>query len=124
MNRTNTKEPIGSTFDEIRKSQKSVMPVPFPKIETSERTLNPKTGRIAKSRITTKLTSTAFFLLTLNISRFAAMMFSNTAIRVETAAISMNRKNKVPHIDPRYMLENTVVIDTNSRFGPASGLMP
>ena len=52
------------------------------------------------------------------------MILSNTAIIVEIAAMNINRKNTVPQIFPKVMLENTTVIVTNSKVGPASGEMP
>ena len=49
---------------------------------------------------------------------------SKTAIIVDTAAINMNRKNNVPHKEPKDIFENTTVIVKNSKLGPASGLIP
>ena len=40
----------------------------------------------------------------------AAMIFSNTAIRVETAAISINRKNRPPQNEPKDIFENMLVM--------------
>ena len=57
-------------------------------------------------------------------SQMQEVMFSNTAITVDMAAKSMNRKNRVPQIRPPLMALNTLGRVMNSRFGPLSGLMP
>ena len=61
---------------------------------------------------------------TANKSMEMAIMLSNTAIKVDTAANSMKRKKSPPQNQPKDMLENTVVKVTNSRLGPASGAIP
>ena len=124
MNSTNTIEPIGRILLETRKSKKSRIPVLEPIIWTSDKTLKPSIGSKLKAIITTKLITTALILLHLNSSIQPAIELSNTAIMVETAAISMNRKNRLPQMVPNVIFEKTTVMVMNSRLGPASGLMP
>ena len=55
-------------------------------------------------------------------SQMQEVMFSNTAITVDMAAKSMNRKNRVPQIRPPLIALNTLGRVMNSRFGPAVGI--
>ena len=53
-----------------------------------------------------------------------AMMFSNTAITVESAAQDINRKNRLPQIRPPIMEMNTFGNVMKIRLGPLSGFTP
>ena len=86
--------------------------------------LKPNSGNRHIAIITKKLITTALNLEILKSSMVPAIELSNTAIMVDTAAINMNRKNNVPHKEPKDIFENTTVIVKNSKLGPASGLIP
>ena len=86
--------------------------------------LKPNSGNRHIAIITKKLITTALNLEILMSSIVPAIELSNTAIMVDTAAITMNKKNRVPHKVPKDIVENTTVIVKNSKLGPASGLIP
>ena len=52
------------------------------------------------------------------------MMFSNTAMTVESAAKLMNRKKSVPHTCPNGICENTLGSVMNTSPGPLPGSTP
>ena len=52
------------------------------------------------------------------------MIFSNTAMMVDSAAKDIKMKKQVPHTLPPAMLLNTFGKVINSRDGPASGCTP
>ena len=86
--------------------------------------LKPNIGSKHIKIMTKKLMITALNLEILRSSMVPAIELSKTAIIVDTAAINMNRKNNVPHKEPKDIFENTTVIVKNSKLGPASGLIP
>ena len=109
---------------ETKKSKNSKKLESEEMICTSDKRLKPNNGSKHIEVITTKLINTDFTRLILNNYMVPAIELSNTAIIVDTAAINMNRKNKAPQNAPKVIFENTMVIDTNNKFGPASGEIP
>lgn len=69
----------------------------------------------------TRLMITLFLRLHPSKSIQNAMMFSNTAITVLSAAKLKKIKNNVPHRLPKGMLANTLGKVTNTSDGPLSG---
>ena len=64
------------------------------------KTLNPKAQGNESKVIKTKLMITAFFLSIFNNSIVQAIIFSKTAITVESDAKDINKKNNAPQIWP------------------------
>ena len=52
------------------------------------------------------------------------IIFSNTAITVESEAKDINKKNKAPHICPPAIKTNTLGKVIKIKLGPLSGLIP
>ena len=72
----------------------------------------------------TALTRTLFFLVHPNRSISNAMIFSNTAIIVDSAAKVRNRKNSALHKNPPGICAKILGSVINTRLGPAPGSIP
>ena len=70
------------------------------------------------NKIATQLITTDLTRETLKTSIVIAMIFSNTAIKVDMAAKSINKKKIPPQIAPYSILENTVTKVTKINLGP------
>ena len=72
-----------------------MIPDPGPRGWIPDSTLNPRIHGIDNTIIATILTATAFFLSQPQRSIAKEIMFSNTAMTVDSAAKDKNRKNSV-----------------------------
>lgn len=106
------------------KSSKSSTLEPAPKGVNPLHKLKPRTHGIDKIMMAIIFPITAFFLLHPVKSIAKEIIFSNTAIIVETAAKTINRKNKVPQILPPLIALNTFGSVTKIRLGPSPGSTP
>ena len=106
-------------FDDTKKSSRSMIVEPAPIGWIFFSRLNPNTAGIVSTSIITRFTISDFFLLQSHSSTDIVIMFSNTAITVESAANTINRKNSAPHQRPPGMWVKTLAIVSNSRLGPA-----
>ncbi len=100
------------------------MPVPGPKGCMPESTLKPRTAGMDKIMISTMFTATAFVLDTPNKSIAKEMMFSNTAMTVESAAKDKNKKNSIPQMRPPAIWLNIWGSVIKIREGPEPGSIP
>ena len=86
--------------------------------------LKPNTAGMESTDIPIRLMIKDFFLFQPNISMLMEIIFSNTAITVESAANDMNIKNSTPHTLPPGIWLNTFGSVINKSDGPLSGLIP
>ena len=122
-NSTRNRPPSGRMLLETRKSSMDWMS-PMPGTATPESTLNPSTHGMLSARMHKPLTRHAFLRGVPHWSMVKLMMFSNTAITVDSAAKVMNRKNSVPHSWPKGISLNTMGSVMNTRLGPEPGSTP
>lgn len=100
-------EPIGRIRLLTRKSSKSSTLELSPKGWNHFHILNPNTHGSESNITRIILMAAAFVRDILNFSMQQHMIFSNTAIIVESDAKVMNKKNRVPHILPPDIEANT-----------------
>ena len=100
QNRTKSNDPSGRIFPDTRKSSRSMIFVPSPIGVIPESTLNPSTAGRESTDIPIRFIISDFFLFHPNISILIDMIFSNTAMTVDSAANDMNMKNSIPHTLP------------------------
>ena len=100
------------------------MVVPLPSGAKPLHTLKPSTQGMLRTVMTTAFTATAFFRLQPHRSMAKLMMFSNTAMMVDSAAKVMNRKNSAPHRRPPAIWLKTLGRVTKTRPGPSPLLTP
>ena len=103
------------------KSSRSRTAEPSPKGINHERRLLPSAQGSARINISTTLIAQAFFLDQPKRSILQEMMFSKTAITVESAANDMNTKNNAPQNLPPGILLNMLGRVMKISEGPASG---
>lgn len=117
--------PSGKMLFEMMKSSRSII-VETPLIGKSIplQTLNPRQQGMLNVIIIIKLMITLFLRDHPLRSIQNAIMFSKTAINVDSAAKLRNMKNSVPQMFPNGIFENTFGRVSNTRLGPLPGLTP
>ena len=85
---------------ETKKSSRSITLEPSPKGWNPDSRLKPRIAGRDSTKINTRFTSRDFFRVQLPSSTVMVMMFSNTAMTVESAAKDMNTKKQQPQMRP------------------------
>ena len=97
---------------------------PMPGTVKPASTLKPRTHGMLSTASSTPLTRHAFLRGVPHWSMVKLMMFSNTAMTVDSAANVMNTKNSTAHSWPNGISLNTLGSVMNTRPGPEPGSTP